>query len=184
MNAPADSTSSAPSVLGVYRQLADPSAGQWIVSRSERAHMYRIQHHRPDGSTSVDTVVDADNLDAKLHKWIQEGFVRREAGDRAAPAHRGAFMQALRSAHAARPPATGDAAHVAQVGGVPMPRGPGGPLVPPLNPAYLFTARVTNVLEDIVENRRILLIGHTGTGKTSLIEQAAALAGMACCART
>ncbi|WP_281426135.1 hypothetical protein [Burkholderia catarinensis] len=29
--------------------------------------MYRIQHHRPDGSTSVDTTVDADNLDAKLH---------------------------------------------------------------------------------------------------------------------
>ena len=37
-----------------------------------------------------------------------------------------ARSQALRSAHAARPPATGDAAHVAQVGGVPMPRGPGG----------------------------------------------------------
>ncbi len=177
MNAPADSPPSAPSVLGVYRQLADPSAGQWIVSRSERAHLYRIQHHRPDGSTSVDTVVDADNLDAKLHKWIQEGFVRREAGDRAAPAHRGAFMPDLRRAHAARAAAAGAAAHVVQVGSVPMPRGPGGPLVPPLNPAYLFTARATNVLEDIVENRRILLIGHTGTGKTSLIEQAAALAG-------
>ncbi|MBN3800610.1 AAA family ATPase, partial [Burkholderia sp. Ac-20392] len=117
MNAPADSTPSAPSLLGVYRQLADPSAGQWIVSRSERAHMYRIQHHRPDGSTSVDTVVDADNLDAKLHKWIQEGFVRREPGDRAAPAHRSGFMQALRSAHASRPVAAGDAAQVAHVGG-------------------------------------------------------------------
>ncbi|HGO6125338.1 ATP-binding protein [Burkholderia cepacia] len=177
MNAPADPTPSAASVLGVYRQLADPSAGQWIVSRSERAHMYRIQHHRPDGSTSVDTVVDADNLDAKLHKWVQEGFVRRETGDHAAPVHRDRFMQDLRHAHASRPAATGDAAHVVQVGGVPMPRGPGGPLVPPRNPAYLFTARATDVLEDIVENRRILLIGHTGTGKTSLIEQAAALAG-------
>ncbi|MCA8099937.1 AAA family ATPase [Burkholderia contaminans] len=177
MNAPAAPSSSAPSALGVYRQPADPSAGQWVVSRSERAHMYRIQHHRPDGSTSVDTVVDADNLDAKLHKWLQEGFVRREAGDRAAPAHRAGFMQDLRRAHASRPAAAVDAPHIVHVGGVPMPRGPGGPLVPPPNPAYLFTARATNVLEDIVENRRILLIGHTGTGKTSLVEQAAAQAG-------
>ncbi|WP_322085171.1 AAA family ATPase [Burkholderia sp. BCC1999] len=176
MIAPA-APSSSPSVLGVYRQLADPSAGQWVVSRSERAHMYRIQHHRPDGSTSVDTVVDADNLDAKLHKWIQEGFVQRETGDRAAPAHRAGFMHDLRRAQALRPAAASEVADQVRVGGVPMPRGPGGPLVPPPNPAYLFTARTTNVLEDILENRRILLIGHTGTGKTSLIEQAAAQAG-------
>jgi cobaltochelatase CobS len=176
MNAPTDNASSAPSVLGVYRQLADPSAGQWIVSRSERAHMYRIQHHRPDGSTSVDTVVDADNLDAKLRKWHQEGFARRDdaAGNRPSPARRERFMQDLRRALAPQPATRGDAADAVPVGGVPMPRGAGGPLVPPHNPAYLFTARAANVLEDIVENRRILLIGHTGTGKTSLIEQAAA----------
>lgn len=100
MTSPAAPSPSAAPLLGVYRQLADPSAGHWIVSRSERAHMYRIQHRRPDGSTSVDTVVDADNLDAKLHKWLREGFVRREADDRAAPAHRDGFMQDLRRAHA------------------------------------------------------------------------------------
>ncbi len=176
MNAPA-APSSAPPVLGVYRHPADPSAGQWLVSRSERAHLFRIQHHRPDGSTSVDTVVDADNLDAKLHKWLREGFVRRASDDRAPPAHRDGFMQDLRRAHASRPAAAPDAAHLVRVGGVPMPRGPGGPLVPPPNPAYLFTARATSALEDVVENRRILLIGHTGTGKTSLIEQTAARTG-------
>ncbi|MBY4866420.1 AAA family ATPase [Burkholderia sp. Bp9017] len=179
MNATADNAPSAPSVLGVYRQLADPSAGQWIVSRSERMHMFRIQHHRPDGSTSVDTVVDADNLDAKLRKWRHEGFARRDEcdGDRASPALRESFMHDLRLAHAAPPAASRHAANTVPVGGVPMPRGPGGPLVPPRNPAYLFTARASGVLEDIVENRRILLIGHTGTGKTSLIEQVAAQAG-------
>ncbi|WP_175922723.1 AAA family ATPase [Burkholderia latens] len=180
MNAPADNAPSAPSVLGVYRQLANPSAGQWIISRSERAHMYRIQHRRPDGSTSVDTVVDADNLDAKLRKWHREGFARRDddAGSRRPPARREGFMRDLRRARAARPAARGDAAKtVSVVGGVPMPRGAGGPLVPPPNPAYLFTERAASVLEDIVENRRILLIGHTGTGKTSLIEQAAAHTG-------
>ncbi|MBM2766426.1 AAA family ATPase [Burkholderia anthina] len=179
MNATADNAPSAPSVLGVYRQPADPSAGQWVVSRSERAHMFRIQHHRPDGSTSVDTVVDADNLDAKLRKWHHEGFVRRDEndGDRVTPALREGFMHDLRRARAARPAASRHAANTVPVGGVPMPRGPGGPLVPPRNPAYLFTARASGVLEDVVENRRILLIGHTGTGKTSLIEQAAAQAG-------
>ncbi|WP_175903538.1 AAA family ATPase [Burkholderia seminalis] len=176
MNAPA-APSPAPPVLGVYLHPADPSAGQWFVSRSERAHMFRIQHRRPDGSTSVDTVVDADNLDPKLHKWLREGFVRRASDDRAPPAYRDGFMQDLRRAHASRSAAGPDAAHLARVGGVPMPRGPGGPLVPPPNPAYLFTARATSVLEDVVENRRVLLIGHTGTGKTSLIEQAAARTG-------
>nr|WP_175800147.1 AAA family ATPase [Burkholderia anthina] len=181
MNATADNAPSAPSLLGVYRQLADPSAGQWVVSRSERAHMFRIQHHRPDGSTSVDTVVDADNLDAKLRKWHHEGFARRDKdeddGEHASPALREGFMHDLRRAQAARPAASQDAVHAVPVGGVPMPRGPGGPLVPPLNPAYLLTARAASVLDDIVENRRILLIGHTGTGKTSLIEQVAARTG-------
>ncbi|MGU7770444.1 ATP-binding protein [Burkholderia sp. MR1-5-21] len=177
MNATADNAPSEPPVLGVYRQLADPAAGQWVVSRSERAHMYRIQHHLPDGSTSVDTVVDADNLEAKLHKWTREGFVRRDDGDTATPAHRDRFMQALRGARVPFAVDAGDAANVVHVGGVPVPQGSGGPLVPPLNPAYLFTARSANVVEDIVENRRILLIGHTGTGKTSLIEQVAAHAG-------
>ncbi|WP_429499345.1 AAA family ATPase [Robbsia andropogonis] len=60
------------------------------------------------------------------------------------------------------------------IGHVVVPTGTGGPLVPPVNNAYLFAARSDDVLRDVNENRRIMLIGHTGTGKTSLIEQAAA----------
>nr|WP_057927410.1 hypothetical protein [Burkholderia ambifaria] len=50
-----------------------------------RAHV-PDQHYRPDGSTSVDTVVEADNLDAKLHKWHHEGFARRDDADGRNPA--------------------------------------------------------------------------------------------------
>jgi cobaltochelatase CobS len=60
------------------------------------------------------------------------------------------------------------------IGPVDMPIGQPGPLVPRLNPAYLFPERFSDILQDIVENRRVLLIGHTGAGKTSLIEQVAA----------
>jgi cobaltochelatase CobS len=174
MNPPAEPHAHDQSLLGVYHHPDDATAGQWTVSRSERPHMYHIRHRRADGDTHVDTVVDLDNLEAKLHKWRREGFVRSDsAGKAAAPLHRATFMQDLR--HAAHPsPIDHAGANVATVGGVPMPIGAGGPLVPPLNPAYLFTARSDNVLRDIAENRRILLIGHTGTGKTSLIEQVAA----------
>ncbi|MEX4005608.1 hypothetical protein AB4Y38_43450, partial [Paraburkholderia sp. EG285A] len=40
--------------------------------------------------------------------------------------------------------------------------------------AYLFTERGNDIVQDIVENRRVMLIGHTGSGKTSFIEQVAA----------
>jgi cobaltochelatase CobS len=64
-----------------------------------------------------------------------------------------------------------------RIAGIDVPCGAGGPRVPRVNPAYLFSARVHDVVADIVENRRVLLIGHTGAGKTSLIEQIAARAG-------
>jgi cobaltochelatase CobS len=47
-------------------------------------------------------------------------------------------------------------------------------LVPKLNPAYHFPETVKDVVLDINENKRVLLVGHTGTGKTSLVEQIAA----------
>ncbi len=52
--------------------------------------------------------------------------------------------------------------------------GPGGDLVPPLDRHHIFDPRYHDAIEDITENRRLLLIGHTGAGKTSFIEQIAA----------
>jgi cobaltochelatase CobS len=151
------------SPLGTYIQPVDTTAGTWTVTHADRPHMYRIVHRLPDGAARVDTLVDLDNLESKLQKWTREGFVRRttEAVDARPERHR--FMQALKQV----------SKHVeASVSS--LPNGAGGPLVPSLNPAYLFAARSRNVLLDIIENRRILLVGHTGTGKTSLIEQIAA----------
>jgi cobaltochelatase CobS len=176
MNVPAENTVQDQSLLGAYHHPTDASAGQWTVSRSDRPHMYRIQHRRAEGEVHIDTVVDLDNLEAKLQKWHREGFVRHESGgQKAQPAHRSTFMHDLREGSPYVPKfAAEPGSRTATVGRVAMPLGKGGPLVPPVNPAYLFAARSDNVLLDIVENRRILLIGHTGTGKTSLIEQIAA----------
>jgi cobaltochelatase CobS len=60
------------------------------------------------------------------------------------------------------------------IGGVAMRLGEGGPLTPRVNPAFLFADKFSGVMADITENRRVMLIGHTGCGKTSLIEQIAA----------
>jgi len=84
------------------------------------------------------------------------------------------FMQDLQQvrSHAFRSTAlTGPSTLVADVA---VPTGAGGEWVPAINPAFLFSASAHDVLNDIVENRRIMLIGHTGSGKTSLIEQIAA----------
>ncbi|MBN3763455.1 AAA family ATPase [Burkholderia sp. Ac-20365] len=163
------------SLLGLYLHPTDPSAGQWNVSRADRPHMYRIHLRRANGETHIDTVVDLDNLEAKLHKWRREGFVQQtDAAHRSEPAHRSTFMSDLRATISDEAENTARPVHVTRVGHIDMPLGTGGPLVPPKNSAYLFSARSKDVLQDITENRRILLIGHTGTGKTSLIEQVAA----------
>jgi cobaltochelatase CobS len=47
-------------------------------------------------------------------------------------------------------------------------------LIPKKNPAYKFPKVTKNVSTDITENKKVLLIGHTGCGKTSLFEQLAA----------
>ena len=66
--------------------------------------------------------------------------------------------------------------HSVRIGEIEVPCGAPGPLVPRVNPAYLFSERFNDIVEDIVENKRVMLIGHTGAGKTSLIEQVAARA--------
>jgi cobaltochelatase CobS len=136
--------------------------------------MYRIVHRLVNGVARVDTVVDLDNLQAKLQKWQREGFVHQAKNGESLPPNRTTFLQDLRRAPSSEVTIAEEPSACHKIGNVPLPRGTGGSLVPPLNPNYLFAARSENVLRDIVENRRLLLIGHTGTGKTSLIEQVAA----------
>ncbi|MFD1554955.1 AAA family ATPase [Paraburkholderia silviterrae] len=197
---------------GVYTRGSGEAREWWRVSLSERANMFRIEHGRGGdgdaiGEVDIDTVVDLDNLEAKLLKWRREGFVS-EAGreDEARAAEAGSrFSAELRRAAAAERAARegggdsegggegreeGDVAGsearlsgaTVRIGNVDMPVAQAGlpasqALVPRINDAYLFTARTDDVALDIVENRRVMLIGHTGSGKTSFIEQVAARTG-------
>lgn len=61
-----------------------------------------------------------------------------------------------------------------KIAGVSMATGLGGEFVPELNDAYHFPLFTTDVCYDIKENKKILLTGHAGTGKSSLAEQLAA----------
>lgn len=166
--------------VGVYTRAAGNAREWWRVSLSERANLYRIEHGQDD-EVDIDTVVDLDNLESKLLKWRREGFVSeaaREDEERAARAG-GEFAAELARASAnARRDASSKTPAVAapgvRISGVDVPRGRASALVPRLNDAYLFTERQNDILHDIVENRRIMLIGHTGSGKTSFIEQVAA----------
>lgn len=47
-------------------------------------------------------------------------------------------------------------------------------LIPRVNDAYFFPEFTSDVMKDIAEERKVLLTGHTGCGKSSLIEQVAA----------
>jgi cobaltochelatase CobS len=181
--------------LGLYRRATETGAQWWRVSVADRPETYRLEHGVDDaggvdgaGTVDIDLVVDAENLRAKLKKWRREGFAI-DAGNTANPAAenaRIAFMPELQRVAALAAAArqrrrergderngegAGESVRIAQVD---VPCGPGGSLVPPVNHAYLFPARFNDIVEDIVENRRVMLIGHTGAGKTSLIEQIAA----------
>jgi cobaltochelatase CobS len=161
--------------IGRYERAAGNAAEWWRVTLSDRPQMYRIEHGRGDAPANIDTVVDLENLKSKLQKWHREGFSR--PGDPALmplpAAGRAGFLKELRRATLSlTPQATNEATAV--IGGVDIAIGCGGPLVPRLNPAHLFPERFGDILQDIAENRRVLLIGHTGAGKTSLIEQVAA----------
>ncbi len=45
--------------------------------------------------------------------------------------------------------------------------------VPKINEAYSFSEQINDIILDMVENKPVLLTGHTGCGKTSQIEQVA-----------
>ncbi|NML35031.1 AAA family ATPase [Paraburkholderia antibiotica] len=151
-------------------------------------------------TVDIDLVVDAENLRAKLKKWRREGFVLERdvaASEAGAPA-RIAFMPELQRAHmrmlaaklrdaqaedaaiqqaldqTAGKAANRPAIETVRIGNLDVRCGAAHPLVPRVNPAYLFSPRFNDIVADIVENRRVMLIGHTGAGKTSLIEQVAA----------
>lgn len=46
--------------------------------------------------------------------------------------------------------------------------------VPKIDKNYIFNEHIDDIIEDIKENKKVLLVGHTGTGKTSSILQIAA----------
>jgi cobaltochelatase CobS len=177
--------------LGLYRRATQTGGQWWRVSVGDRPETYRLEHGADDengaGVVDIDLIVDAENLRAKLKKWRREGFAidGGDAGEDDAHA-RVAFMPELQRASASmlaarqRARATpNDTARqesngTIRIGTVDVLCGPPHPLVPRIDPAYLFSPRFNDIVEDIVENRRVMLIGHTGAGKTSLIEQVAA----------
>ena len=171
--------------LGLYQRATETGAEWWRVSVADRPENYRLEHGVDDadgaGVVDIDLVVDAENLRAKLKKWRREGFAIDidAAASEAGALERTAFMPelqrvaalALKAKHRQQREGAGE---TVRIGEVEVPCGIESPLVPRLNPAYLFSARFNDIVEDIVENRRVMLIGHTGAGKTSLIEQVAA----------
>ncbi|HEX3639626.1 MAG TPA: AAA family ATPase [Paraburkholderia sp.] len=171
--------------LGLYQRATENGAEWWRVSVADRPENYRLEHGVDDsngaGSVDIDLVVDGENLRAKLKKWRREGFAidTPDAASEAGAAGRMAFMPELQRL-AARAAAAKSRLQIAapaetvRIGHVDVPCGVDNPLVPRINPAYLFSERFNDIVEDIVENRRVMLIGHTGAGKTSLIEQVAA----------
>ncbi|WP_345816366.1 AAA family ATPase [Paraburkholderia sp. PREW-6R] len=170
--------------LGLYQRTTETGIEWWRVSVADRPESYRLEHgiDQPEvaGSVDIDLVVDAENLRAKLKKWRREGFaidIGEAASDERAAGRVGFISELQRAAARARRTNGLVADHgngTVQVGTVQVPRGVAHPLVPRVNPAYLFPARFDDIVQDIVENRRVMLIGHTGAGKTSLIEQVAA----------
>jgi len=171
------SLSAADQPSGCYVRQDGARREWWRITPAARSGVFCIAHGYDDAPADLETEVDRENLSAKLHKWGREGFERDAAAETAGFAAPDAdFMLELARAQAqtqaARPTSHGSA--TVKVGRIDVPLGRGGALTPALNPAYLFAPRFDEIIEDVVENRRVMLIGHTGSGKTSLIEQIAA----------
>ena len=173
--------------LGFYRRATEAGDQWWRVTIGDRPHTYRIEQGIGDTAGDIDLVVDAENLRAKLKKWHREGFVAdTPAAEREGSAGaRVAFMGELARAsanyrrHHGDDDGRGDGVRLpatVRIGTIEIPCGVGHALVPRINPAYLFSPRFDDIVLDIVENKRVMLIGHTGAGKTSFIEQVAARA--------
>jgi cobaltochelatase CobS len=172
MNAP-DPTPADHSPVGLYERSTGKASEWWRVTLSDREQMYRIEHGRGADRIDIDTVVDLENLRSKLQKWRREGFAREDDAVLPQSGGHADFLQQLKRAVVGAPAETPGGI---EIGGVNVPSGNANALVPRINPAYLFPERFRDIIQDIVENRRVMLIGHTGAGKTSLIEQIAARA--------
>jgi cobaltochelatase CobS len=174
MNAP-DPTPIDHSPVGLYERSTGKASEWWRVTLSDREQMYRIEHGRGADRIDIDTVVDLENLRSKLQKWRREGFAREDDADLPQSGGHADFIQQLQRALSRT---QAEAPDGVDIGGVKVPPGEANAnaLVPRINPAYLFPDRFRDIIQDVVENRRVMLIGHTGAGKTSLIEQIAARA--------
>jgi cobaltochelatase CobS len=163
--------------IGQYARSTGKTSEWWRVTLSDRPLMYRIEHG-PDstGHVDIDTVVDLENLKSKLQKWRREGFERPEDASAllASTGMHAGFVEQLKRAAARHDADAADVLEGVSIGGVTVPLGHALALVPRVNSAYLFSEHFGDIVRDIVENRRVMLIGHTGAGKTSLIEQVAA----------
>lgn len=193
-------------LLGFYRRSTEAGEQWWRVTIGDRPHTYRIEQGIGDTPGDIDLVVDAENLRAKLKKWHREGFVpdanaspraqkeqadarvafmselarvaahyrsdRHDLNDRGAKTNRNAHGNGNNGGDGRLTPLSG----TVRIGAIEFACGAGHALVPRINPAYLFSPRFDDIVLDILENKRVMLIGHTGAGKTSFIEQVAARA--------
>src|SRR5579871_1444332 len=149
MNAPAlTEDANEDESLGLYQRATETGAEWWRVSVADRPETYRLEHGNDDangaGVVDIDLVVDAENLRAKLKKWRREGFAidSGEAADDGDTSARTAFMPELQKASAlalaARLRDGERSSDTVRIGKVDVPCGVDHPLVPRLNPAYLF----------------------------------------------
>src|SRR6266702_3987887 len=137
--------------LGLYQRATENGAEWWRVSVADRPENYRLEHGVDDGNgaaaVDIDLVVDAENLRAKLKKWRREGFAidSPDTANGQTALERVAFMPELERVAALTAAAkhrhAAGAEETVRIGHVEVPCGVDTPLVPRVNPAYLFSER-------------------------------------------